>query len=303
MSAIHAMPTVYRTLSAVALATCLCLPVKADEADTSFVEDFNEQLKVFINELNIRVAMGYGERSSIVRGTDPLSFYVLPDVSYYGERFFFDNGMVGYSLKQGRRHEVSLFTKLNTEFSFFTDSITGYWFGDAYSGVSSFRNPSPSGGWEDEPPSVDNIAKRSWAIDAGIRGDYYPADYTHIGVILSQDIRNKHRGQWASVMVSQGVPTALGNFNFKGELTYKSQDLVDYYYGVSSRDNVAPNYYYRGRSVVQPALSVHWQYPLSDRLSIVGSGRYMWLGDGVADSPLITKDTTTTFFLGVSYAL
>lgn len=283
-------------------------PEHTQSTNDTTLAQFNDSLKVFINQINVRVAMGYGERSSIIRGTDPLSFYVLPDVSYYGEKFFFDNGMLGYSIKQSRRHEVSIFTKLNTEFSYFTDSITGYWFGDAYSGGLSSTSMQPSGGWgdftDDEEilPNVDNVAKRAWAIDAGVRVDYYPADRTHVGLAVQQDIRNKHNGYSAALMVSQGVPTGLGNFQVKGELTYKSDKLVDYYYGISSRDNVAPIYHYRGKAVLQPAVSLHWQYPLREHLSLVSSARVMWLGDGVADSPLVTKDTTTTFFLGVSYA-
>lgn len=293
------------------LSVLACAPVSASEPlaaeqqadDThSALEQFNDSLKVFINQINVRVAMGYGERSSIVRGTGPLAFYVLPDVSYYGEKFFFDNGMLGYSIKQSRRHEVSVFTKLNTEFSYFTDSITGYWFGDAYSGGLSTTNMQPNGGWDEQQPNVDNIAKRRWAIDAGVRVDYYPAERTHVGLALLQDVSNKHQGHSASLMVSHGLPTVLGNFQVKGELTYKSQDLVDYYYGISSRDNVAPIYHYRGKAVVQPAVSLHWHYPLSENLSLVSSARVMWLDDGVADSPLVTKDNTTTFFMGVSYA-
>lgn len=258
---------------------------------------------------HFKLSVGYGERSNPLHGGNSLPIYLIPDVYYYGDRFFFDNGILGYSLRQRSRFELSAITKLNLERAYFAENLTGFWLGNqAVSGsgdIGFMPDPGDSdstGGSSELTLSIKDVASRQWAVDGGIQLDSYPYENLHVRIQVLTDITGVHHGQHANIRVATPLHGRFGLVELGAELHFKSANLIDYYYGVGPRDQgVPPAYYYEGSSVWQPGLTVAWHYPLADKWTWVSTGRMQWLGSGMSDSPLVERRHVSSFFTGVQY--
>ncbi|RUO29507.1 MipA/OmpV family protein [Aliidiomarina sanyensis] len=257
---------------------------------------------------HLSASIGYGERSNPLRGGKALPIYLVPDIYYYGDRFFFDNGILGLSLQQRSRVETSLVTQLNLERAYFASNLTGIWLGNQTSGsgdVSLMPPTDPPGGSDEteiRPLRIDDVASRRWALDGGVQLDMYPHKLIHVRMQLLTDLTGVHHGQQMNIRLATAREGHLGLLEVGAELNWKSRDLIDYYYGVNERDSGVPTaFYYEGRAVWQPALTASWHYPLNAQWSWVSSGRLQWLGSGMSDSPLAERRHVSTFFTGVSY--
>lgn len=255
-----------------------------------------------------KLSAGYGERSNPLHGGKSLPIYVIPDVYYYSDRFFLDNGTLGYSLRQRSRFELSTITKLNLERAYFASNLTGFWLGNqttsGSSDVSLMPPPddSETSGSSGLTLTIEDVASRQWALDAGLQLDSYPFENLHVRIQMLTDITGVHNGQHANLRVATPLQGRFGLIEVGGELHWKSSNLIDYYYGVGPRDQGVPSgYYYEGSSVWQPAITLSWHYPLAEKWSWVSSGRLQWLGSGMSDSPLVERRHVSTFFTGVQY--
>src|SRR5690606_15707572 len=83
----------------------------------------------------IGVAFGYGERSNPLIQSEDLDILVDIDVAWFGKRWFFDNGDVGYTLRDGERFTLNLIGRVNSDRVFFsktdTDHVSIFSFGTA----------------------------------------------------------------------------------------------------------------------------------------------------------------------------
>jgi outer membrane scaffolding protein for murein synthesis (MipA/OmpV family) len=71
-------------------------------AQPSCVDDCVE-----IGAWRVNVGMGLGMRSNPLNGGDDIPLVVLPEVSYYGERFFLKNLEMGFTLFENERHQFN----------------------------------------------------------------------------------------------------------------------------------------------------------------------------------------------------
>ena len=58
------------------------------------------------------VAAGAGHRSNPLVGGHNFPLWVIPDLSYYGKHWFFDNGTLGYNWSLDSSWQLSLFSRL-----------------------------------------------------------------------------------------------------------------------------------------------------------------------------------------------
>src|SRR5690606_40130614 len=77
---------------------------------------------------HLGLALGYGERDNPLIDGDHIDINTVIDFSWYGERFFFDNGDLGFTLRQESRWSVSLIGTFNNERQFYS-YLTGKTFG------------------------------------------------------------------------------------------------------------------------------------------------------------------------------
>ncbi|MDP5142427.1 MipA/OmpV family protein [Rheinheimera baltica] len=249
-------------------------------------------------KLYLSLALGYGQRSNPLYDGEELPLILLPEVYYYGENWFFDNGKLGTSWALSEQWHLSLVSQLNSEKGYFQK-----WFGgNVFQFSQSFTNASIS---EERigpmQASVHEISKRPTAVDAGLQLDWF-SDNWQVQSNVWQDISNTYQGQHASISVGRYWENAFGRWQFIAKLNWKSAKLIDTYYGIDNND---PFYLrrYNGKPSWQPELRLSWQHPLSERFAVLGFLRYLHLDDAMTDSPLLRTNNITTWFFGVSYRL
>ncbi|WP_445768616.1 MipA/OmpV family protein [Rheinheimera sp.] len=280
------------------LCYCLTLPLQAEDTATACG---NTTDCVAEQQLHLSLALGYGQRSNPLHGGEKLPLVLLPDLYYYSEYWFFDNGKLGTSWQLSPNWSLSLVGQLNAEKGYFQKWFSGNAF-QLQSSHASFSTPT----LQDErfgpaQASVREISKRPTAFDAGLQLDWF-GDNWQLQTQLWQDISNKYQGQHASIGANRSFETVSGNWQLNARLYWKSAKLIDTYYGI---DNNEPFYLprYNGKASWQPELRLSWQYPLSQRTALLAFVRYLHLDDAMTDSPLLQDNNVTTWFFGISYRL
>ncbi len=146
----------------------------------------------------------------------------------------------------------------------------------------------------DDMEDLDNVI--SGQIEAG-----YEAEWGEIELTLASDISGKHDGY--RVGLAYAYTFNLGRWMIQPaiELEWHSEEVNQYFYGVSKVDARA------GRAVYKPAAGVNYgvaieaNYPLNQNHMIQLSAGYTQFSSEVEDSPIVDRDSTTEIGVGYIY--
>ncbi len=98
-----------------------------------------------------------------------------------------------------------------------------------------------------------------------------------------------------------------GGFTFypHAGVDYRSRGYVDYYYGVSASEAAANGRVssYAPGGAMQPLAGALIEYELNSSMKLVGYARRRWLATSITDSPLVTRRTQDTAFIGIAWKL
>ena len=107
-------------LTALCFSTLLvCLSVQATQA-SKHADDYTEQ-DITTDRLHLSLSAGAGVITNPLHGGDNIPLVLIPQVAFYAEQWFFDNGRLGYSFLQTPKHHFNLVGELNSESRFFID--------------------------------------------------------------------------------------------------------------------------------------------------------------------------------------
>ena len=84
-------------------------------------------------------------------------------------------------------------------------------------------------------------------------------------------------------------------------MTYKSEKLIDYYYGIDGEDTANSSLWYAADHALQTSVGLLLNKPLSKHWRWVGRVQLSALGSGMTDSPLVSKDYVASGFIGFGY--
>lgn len=80
---------------------------------------------IAVGEWQFSLGVGVGVRTNpVVEGSD-LPILLLPEISYYGERFFWDTTNIGFTLVETPRHSVNLLATVGLDHIYFRDWSIG----------------------------------------------------------------------------------------------------------------------------------------------------------------------------------
>ncbi|MCP3927160.1 MAG: MltA-interacting protein [Desulfobacterales bacterium] len=121
------------------------------------------------------------------------------------------------------------------------------------------------------------------------------------GLEIVQDISGEHDGQ--EISLSFEYPWNVAGFEFRPSLslTWISKDIVDYFYGVSSREAKSDRPVYSPDSTYEVSLELMVMKQLFDNINAVGMVEFSTFGDEIKDSPLVEKDYEFSGVLGLLY--
>ena len=267
----------------------------------SYVADACEppQDCLLANSWQIGIAVGIGVRSNPLVDGDNVPLLLLPDIAWYGDAAYFDNGEFGYQWVDSETNAFETFIHLDEERSFFT-----FWSpSNIFLPSGDLALATPGSELDSQTPeeiSVDDIASRKWALNAGVRW-HLKQKTGEWQISLEKDISGVHKGEKLHLSYQHNWQWREWRMALKTTAIWKSEKLSDYYYGISARDNVSANYYYQARAGWQPKLSLHLQHPLSSRWLWLLNASYQKLHSGVTNSPLVREKDVKSVFSGVAY--
>lgn len=260
------------------------------------------------------LALGQGQRDNPLINGDDIDIHAVVDFSWYGERFFFDNGDFGYTLHEARNFSFNLVATFNNERNYY-NYLTGRTFG-LRTVVDSFINeeePSREGFNPDKPEDpmltgyteealnqVTDLPRRRFALNGGLEF-LYISPWGDLQAQLLNDVSNTHRGQEAWLSWSKPWYTRSNEFTLTLGLEWKSTDLVSYYYGVRREERFPGREYYAGgagtnrfvRFAARHAFNTHWH--------LVGMIEREFLSSAIRHSPIVDEARVDTFFAGLFY--
>jgi outer membrane protein len=259
------------------------------------------------------IAFGLGIKSNPLVDGDNIPLVILPDVAWYAEKAYFDNGELGYQWLSQSKFAFETFLHLDQESAFFsflhpaniltpTGNIsTSTPISPDFSETSDSDNlPIEIIKTPQSKLSIDEIASRKWAINAGIRGHYFLSN-GELQLTFQQDISKVHKGNQLGLEYSHGWLLHDFRLGARIGINWKSARLINYYYGVSQRDTPLTEFYFKGKSGWQPYMSLNVQKPINENWSWLASMGYRWLPNSLTSSPLIEQNNIRRIFLGVAY--
>jgi outer membrane protein len=233
------------------------------------------------------IALGYGERSNPLIQSDDIPVALDLDIAWFGKRWFFDNGDVGFALVDDEKLTANLVGRVNSDRVFFGKTNTRF---VQVSAVGTpLNNPT-----ELKPPD------RDYAVELGVEvlmdgrwgqatfSAYRDVSGTHEGVEVAAEYGYRwNRGRWS-------IAPTLG-------IRYKDAPLNDYFWGIRAEEANAALPAYRAQSGVNWQAGVRAGYYFTRHLKLALSVSHEKLDRSIADSPLVTEDDVVGYFGGLAY--
>jgi outer membrane protein len=246
------------------------------------------------------ISLGYGERSNPLVDGDEIKLYADLDFAWFGKRWFFDNGDLGFALSNSAQSTINLVARINSDRLFFSRTNTQF---ISFGGLL-VDTPVPIAG-DDAPISNDELfvveaPDRSFAIETGIelltdgRWGFLQAAAFH-------DASGTHNGYEASLLYGYGI--ARGRFYFEPSLTisYGSRKFNDYYWGLRADEVPAGVLPYFAKDGVNIRFRLAANYSISERISLNAAFEVERLSAAIRNSPIVRDDEVVGFFAGVGY--
>lgn len=243
----------------------------------------------------IGVALGIGGQTNPVRGGDPIPLVILPDIAWYGNAFYFDNGELGGRWQASQAHSFQMFISPNREKANFT-----FWHpANILITTTDINGPDGSVGQRTDV-SIDDVPSRRWAVDATLRWQWMLGD-SRLNTSLSHDIFNVYNGMSATMSFQTQWQVGQWVLITEPQVEYISSELTDYYYGVKLLRDTDPQVSYDGRSGLRYTVRFSAMRPLNSKWSILFRLGATQLHSGMSDSPLVRKNTVFSGFAGMAY--
>jgi MipA family protein len=241
-----------------------------------------------VGKLNISIGVGVGGRTNPVRGKSDLLLPVIPQISYYGKRFFLENLELGYTLHDGKSHSLSIIAAPGYDRAFFFRGDLQNIF---VSSTGSFLVANPAD--ESAAPAEEfRVSPRRTTYLVGPEWTFRHRQV--VGQLnLLKEATGEHQGYEVRAALAAPIIDAEGALVISAGLTWKSSKLVRYYYGVDGL--------YEPGSAFNPFLKLGYTLPLSDRWSFNAFAHYERLDSAIADSPVIADRGVATAFAGFVY--
>lgn len=275
----------------------------------------------------VKVALGAGLRTNPVVGADAVPLVLIPQVTYYGKRFFFDSLDLGYTLVDRSHWMVNaLITPSGDGLYFFEDDWGRFFLQGGLNPLGANFSPAP-GASDESPPvvgdnSVDspqeddrsaespspNVAQstppplrdRNIAGLAGLEASGDLGRFEWQAQALS-DISSVHNGKELRFALSTGTQQRTNQLGLSLGLNWKSAEVMEYYYGVTQGESSGQRPTYRPGSGTSPFVRLSWSRPAGEKWRWLGSLQYEHLSEAVRNSPLIDENKVMQIFVGGVY--
>ena len=129
-----------------------------------------------VNQWEFTLAVGAGILTNPLHGGSNIPLVLIPKISYYGEKIFFENNALGYSFYETNNYSISAIGLINRENTFFSRWHPSNVFVPL--DTSSTISTPDSGESINQDTTIakidlNDIAERKWALDTGIQANWF----------------------------------------------------------------------------------------------------------------------------------
>jgi len=263
--------------------------------------------RVIPEEKNWRfgVGLGYGQRTNPLIQSEDIPVVVDLDIAWFGERWFFDNFDLGFSLVDNSLFTTNVVARLNSDRAFFGKTNTRYvnfslQAGGAQAPIVSTPGPPGAQGPGVEVQQELKVPDRDYAVELGLEM-LLDGEWGQGTLRAFHDVSGTHEGY--EISADYSYRWVHGRFSIAPSvgLAYKSAALSDYYWGVHA-DEVLPTL--QGYEVDaglgwEAGLRASYYFSKSMRLAL--SANYERLQHSIANSPIVAEDHVIGYFAGLAW--
>jgi outer membrane protein len=244
---------------------------------------------VEVGDLELSVSLGYGTRTNPVVGRDDIPLFVVPHISYYGQRFFLESLEPGVTLYESDAHTFNLIASPGFDRVFFSRS-------DLQNVVVPLASVAPT-----TENLEGSVTKQDVAFAVGRRRTTYLAGpewmFRHddfIGQVTAlYEVTGRHKGYEVRAAVSAPLVQRRQSLVVNTGVTWKSAESVNYYYGVPGL--------YRPDGALSPFIKFNYALPLTDHWTFTAFVHYEYLDGSIVDSPIVSDREVVTAFAGLNF--
>lgn len=255
----------------------LAMPCVADEAGEKARE----------SSWRLGAAFGYGVRSNPLVQSDDIPIYVDLDIAWFGKRWFFDNGDLGFTFADTDTATANLVARVNSDRLFFSRTNTRFISVD-------FAGLPLAEAVDFKPP------ERDYAIELGVEL-LADGDWGALHLAGFHDISDTHEGYEVYADYSYGwrkqrlyIEPAVG-------VSYKSARLNNYYWGVTPEEAGVVSFPYEAKAGLNWHTRLKAGYQLDRHWAVSLVAEYESLNDEAATSPIVKESNVLGWFAGVSW--
>jgi outer membrane protein len=241
-----------------------------------------------IGRWNFSVALGAGVRTNPLANGNDIPLVVIPQLSYYGKRFFLDNLDVGFTLAESAANTLNLIaTPGYDRVYFYRTDLQNFFVGFPNAAANAVAEPAGTpGATKVSPPArrITYLAGPEWTFKYGpVSGQ----------LDLLRDATGRNSGDEIRGAVGLPLLKSKGTVSANIGFTWKSAATVNYYYRVPLL--------YSGSAAFDPFIRLGYKLPLSGKWQFNAFAEYERLGKGIADSPIVAEHSVATVFVGAIY--
>lgn len=212
--------------------------------------------------------------NNIYKGEDNMGV-IYPNVEYRGERLFFKDGQLGYSVL--RLGNLSGGLVLSPDASFLFDK-------------SEYSDNSALAGLKER--------------DATLEGGFYINHSTNMGrlkLTVLTDAASKHDGQTVSLSYTADMNMGDWNVNPYIGAAWISSDKINHHFGVSADEATSTRAAYEGKNTSNVFAGVRGRYEFNKNWDLNLNAGVSRLGSGITDSSIVDDKTVYSAGVGVNY--
>lgn len=245
---------------------------------------------VVVGEWDLSVALGAGLRTNPIAGRADIPLLVIPQLSYYGKRFFLDNLEPGFTLHEGRANTFNLIATPGYDRVFFSRSDLQNVFVNGPLAAVPGSGTGTVGGSPEVPTTVEYVGHRRRTTY--LVGPEWLFSFGRFAGQLSafHEVTGRHDGYEVRGAISAPLIQTEHSLVANAGFTWKSAETVRYYYGVQKL--------YQPDDALNPFAKIAYSLPLSERWTLNAFVHYEYLSGEIADSPIVSNHSVVTAFVG-----
>lgn len=233
------------------------------------------------------IALGYGLRTNPLVQSDDIPIVVDIDIAWFGDRLFFDNGDLGVTIVDNDRVTGSLVARVNSDRVFFGRTDTRFVTLDAV-------GMPLSEAFEFEVPD------RSYATELGFEV-LADGSWGQLQLAAYHDISGTHDGYELFADYGYGWRSQRWSFAPSFGLSYKSDALNDYYWGVDDTEVNPALPAYTASAGINTHARLAFAYQINRHWNFSLVAEFERLNDEAAASPLVTDSGVFGYFAGFGF--